>query len=236
MIRDLKNALADTLNYLAMILKALQFWRRDPPVVTFAALVKFVETRSKFVSQITLYSYIKTRAGTRYTSLFEDEVFATSINIAKWEVYLACLCDLASYAAASAGHRASAENSELGALAIDIVGAALKDEEIPPERPQGFDDIRAAFEKRVRSTRWRENPKSEYFFLDSLSALVEWAPIADELKIHDIEIVKNSMRFKWKKVRDQLDQLLDAESVLADWRSGEPETRMSVRAPEATAL
>lgn len=221
MIRDLKTALADTLDYLYKILKALMFWRRDPPVTTFGDLVKFVETRSKFVAQTTLFGYIKTRAGTRYTSLFEDDVFVNSINIAKWEVYLTCLCDLASHAAASVGRGATAEKREFAALATHIVLDALKDEEIPPERPQGFDDIRAAFEKRVAATRWDEAPEGDTFFQDSPSALVEWAPIADELKSRDVKIVKNSMRFKWKKVRDQLDQLLDAELVLTDWRSGE---------------
>ncbi|MDH3335917.1 MAG: hypothetical protein OEL50_04660, partial [Rhodospirillaceae bacterium] len=59
----------------------------------------------------------------------------------------------------------------------------------------------------------------ESAFYPSLAALVEWAPIADELKALDEEIVRNSMRFKWKKVRDDLDQLLDADAVMADWRN-----------------
>lgn len=233
MIRDLKKAVADVLYYLAMILRALHFWRRDPPVVTVAQLAEYVETRSKFVAQTTLYGYIKTRAGTRYTSLFEDDVFVSSINTAKWEVYIACLYDLAGYAAASVGRRTSAEDPEITALAIHIVEAVTRDEEIPPERPQGFHDVRATFEKRARSTRWRAIPDGHGFFQDSPAALVEWAPIADELKIHDVEIVKNSMRFKWKKVRDQLAQLLDPESVLADWRSRGGRPRAPAPAAEA---
>jgi hypothetical protein len=57
---------------------------------------------------------------------------------------------------------------------------------------------------------------------DSPSALVEWAPIADELKDYDVDIVKNSMRFKWKRIRDQFETLLDADAVLADWREQYP--------------
>lgn len=205
--------------YLLLALKALQFWRRPPPVTETNHLVRFVETRSKFVAQTTLYGYVRTRAGTRYYSLMEDDVFAKSLNIAKWEVYLACLSDLAFYAAAIVGKRSNAENDEIRALAVHLVSTATLEEEVPPERPQGFADTRTEFAQRTRNVIWNEVPDGEAPFEGSLSALVHWAPIADELKIQDAEIVKNSMRFKWKQVRDQLNALIDAESVMADWRS-----------------
>lgn len=219
MASDLKTALKETAIYLFMALKALYFWRRESPVTTVTELVKYVETRSKFVAQTTLYGYVKTRAGTRYVSLYEDPLFTESVNIAKWEIYLACLCDLATWTAASLGRQAMARPGELEALAIHIVDSVVMAEEIPAERPQGFDDVREAYAKRARATAWNQVEPGEGPFENSLSALVEWAPIADELKLFDVEIVKNSMRHKWKKVRDQLNELLDAESVLADWRS-----------------
>ena len=202
-----------------MALKALRFWHRPPPVLTLSDLVSYAETRSKFVSQTTLYSYVKTRAGTRYVSLMEDDVFANSVNIAKWEIYLACLCDLSTYAAARTSRDQSVAQSEIRALAIHLVDTATLNEEIPVERPQGFDDIRSAFAARAEATNWTDDMIGDAAFQGSLSALVEWAPIADELKIHDVEIVKNSMRFKWKKVRDQFEQILDASAVLADWQA-----------------
>lgn len=229
MLPKLKEAVKETARYLFIALKKLRFWRRDPPVTTCRELVDFVETRSKFIAQITLYGYIKTRAGTRYTSLFENDVFIESINIAKWEIYLSCLCDLAIYAAAMTG-RAAANTAEIEALATYIVNTATLGEEIPAQRPQGFGDIRAAFASRARLTQWSEISEGENAFHASPESLVEWAPIADELKTFDVTIVKNSMRYKWKRVRDQLIQLLDADSVLADWRSGESRERAQEKA------
>lgn len=219
MLSDLKTAFKEMARYLFMALKALYFWRSEPPVATVAGLVKYVDTRSKFVAQTTLYGYIKTRAGTRYVSLYEDELFARSVNIAKWEIWLACLCDLATYCAASIGRRVGARPDELAALAIHVVDSATMAEQVPAERPQGFGDIREAFAKRAHRTLWHQIEPGEGPFESSLDALVEWAPIADELKILDEEIVRNSMRFKWKKVRDQFEELIDAEAVLADWRA-----------------
>ena len=215
----LRTALKETAAYLFMALKALYFWRREPPVTEVSELVTYVETRSKFVAQTTLFSYIKARVGTRYVAMYEDPLFTESVNIAKWEIYLASLCDFAIYAVASIGRRCAARPGELAALAAHIVDSAILTEEIPAERPQGFGDISETFARRIHATAWNQIEPDADLFRDSLSALVEWAPIADELKAYDVEIVKNSMRFKWKKVRDQFDQLLDAEAVLADWRS-----------------
>ena len=202
-----------------MALKALRFWRKPPPVRTLADLVDYAETRAKFVSQTSLYGYVRTRAGTRYASLMEDDVFANSVNIAKWEIFLACLCDLATYVAASVGRRQTAAPAEIRALAIHIVDTATANEEIPAERPQGFDDVRAAYTARAADIDWAGDLRGEAAFQGSLAALVEWAPVADELKKDDVDIVKNSLRFKWKKIRDQFETLLDADAVLADWRS-----------------
>ncbi len=201
-----------------MALKALWFWRRPPPVTTVSELAAFVETRAKFVAQTSLYTYIKARAGTRYYALMEDDTFIHSVNIAKWEIYLACLGDFATYAAARVGAAGAAPNGEVSALAIDVVDAAIAGEEIPAERPQGFAEVGTAYTARAQATDWAGELGGDTVFQNSLTALVEWAPIADELKRYDVEAVKTAMRFKWKKVRDQFEQILDADAVLADWR------------------
>ncbi len=226
MDRRLHDACQETMRYVVMALKALMFWRRPPPIDTVDGLIQFVETRSKFVAQTTLYGYIRTRVGTRFISFMEDDVFANSVNLAKWEIYLACLSDLAIYATAVLGRNADAhadadahDGDELRDIAIRIMESALASEPSPADRPNGFDDARRAFRQRARSTAWGDVANGEEAFSGSLAALVEWAPVADELKIHDVEIVRFSIRFRWKTVRDQLKDTLDADAVLTDWRA-----------------
>ena len=57
-------------------------------------LQNFVQERSAHVTQTTLYGYLKTRIGTRYVAMLEDEKFASSINIAKWNIYVVAISDL----------------------------------------------------------------------------------------------------------------------------------------------
>ena len=61
-------------------------------------LQNFVQERSAHVTQTTLYGYLKTRIGTRYQLMLDDEKYSESVNIAKWNIYIAALSDLTIYA------------------------------------------------------------------------------------------------------------------------------------------
>jgi len=218
--REVAEACREAGFFVSLALKSLRFWHRDPPILTVADLAKFAEARAKFVSQITLFGYIKARAGTRYTLLFTDDIYAKSINIAKWEIYLSCLGDIAVFLAARIGSRTGASVEEVRAMALHMVDVILTGEEIPADRPQGFADIHTKFQERAQIAQWADCADGEAAFMGSIAALTEWAPIADELKSLDQRIVRNSIRFKWKQVRDQVDVLLDPDAVIADWRAG----------------
>ena len=60
-------------------------------------LQKFIQQRSAHITQNTLYGYLKTRMGHKYTIMVEDEIFSKSINIAKWNIYMVALADCTFY-------------------------------------------------------------------------------------------------------------------------------------------
>ena len=60
-------------------------------------LQKFIQQRSAHITQNTLYGYLKTRMGHKYTIMVEDEIFTKSINIAKWNIYMVALADCTFY-------------------------------------------------------------------------------------------------------------------------------------------
>jgi len=210
--------------FVGLALKGLCFWRKPPPLTTPEELQVFIERRAKAVTQVTLFGYLKTRAGTRYTSLFEDDVFANSISIAIIEIYLVALSDMTVFAAARVGRDTGANTDEIRALALCLHKNILAGEEIPEFRPQGFDGERRAFSERAAGVPWPDMAEGEAAFSGSLRALVEWAPVAPELKTRDTEIVETSMWFRWKAVRDQFAEILDAPAVMTAWRAEQPQT------------
>ena len=59
-------------------------------------LEEFIQSKSAWVTQVTLYGYLKTRMGTRYVLHFENDEFMSSVNLAKWNIYSVALQDLTS--------------------------------------------------------------------------------------------------------------------------------------------
>jgi hypothetical protein len=195
--------------------------RRDSgPIDSVAALSRFVSTRAAFMAQKTLYGYLKTRMGTRYPSMFEDDAFIVSIDIAKLQVYAACLADLALFAACCTGRGApeGLPPEACRALALGCFRQGLADNAAAAAGVAAFSpaEVQADFERRLAFWDWDDGPQGADIFRESPAALVRWAPIAPELKQHDQEIVENSLKFKWREVRRDLDRRLDAAAVAAE--------------------
>ena len=60
-------------------------------------LENFIQTKAAWVSQVTLYGYLKTRIGVKYIAMMVDERYLKSINLAKWNIYVVALADCAFY-------------------------------------------------------------------------------------------------------------------------------------------
>ena len=82
-----------------MITKILQYLGLRPkkPLTKRSELVEFIHRNASFVSQVTLLTYIKARAGTQYPKLFENTEYLESIEIARSHLYTSCVADLVFY-------------------------------------------------------------------------------------------------------------------------------------------
>jgi hypothetical protein len=195
--------------------------RRDSaPVDGVERLFDFVATRSALITQKKLYGYLKERIGIRYPEMFEDEVFARSIDIARMQVFAASLADLTVHAVAqvAAGGRLPADGRGELAIACYDHGVAVNEGQAPdPGSPEAW---RAAFAERLSRTAWENIAAGASAFTESPKALIRWAPIADEHKRFDREVVENSIRFAWNEVIQDLRNRLDAAGVAASWGAG----------------
>ena len=165
-------------------------------------LQNFVQERSAHVTQTTLYGYLKTRIGTRYAIMVEDEKFSNSINIAKWNIYVAAISDLTLYVFSYLIDKKNLKENDAEIIFMNIINNELKnglDQKI-------YENARKKFISKIKSLNW-EKFHSENPFQDSGSALYNWSPIADELKVLDKEIVLNSIKLKWNLVENEFKDL-----------------------------
>lgn len=188
--------------------------KREDPIVDRAGLRRFLDTRASFVAQTSLYGYLRTRAGTRYPELFDNDPFVASINIAKWQIWLACLSDLAVYVGGLLAQDAPAAAAHAGAMLAEEAGAILDATGIPPDAGPEFAAAALRVRERLSACDWLAVPDDEGAFAESPDALVRWAPVFDELKQLDESIVRNSIRFRWQEIRRDVRRLLRPGELL----------------------
>jgi hypothetical protein len=193
---------------------------RRLPIKKVPDLCYFIETRASHVAQTSLYGYVRTRAGVRYPELFQNVSFAEELDIAKWQVWLACLADLSVYAGGLLAHRTSVPAERVGTLMSAVVAQVLEATGTPADAGPAFAAGAGRVRERLAGTDWSAVTDDEDPFSESPEALVTWAPIVDELKQYDTEIVRNSVRFRWQQVRRDLRRDLDAAGVMASARAG----------------
>ncbi len=199
-LRDLK------LEYLKEYISPIfNFLKPKKKITNTSELKEFIKKKSAWVSQETLYGYLKTRMGAKYVLMFEDEIFLGSINKAKWNIYAIAIQDLTFYCLSFLKFNLNIDET---IKAYDIYNEIL-DEEIKNEMPVDIINIsKEKFKNRLEKIDW-----NNYFlnlpFNESALALYEWSPIADELKTLDRKIVLNSMILKWDNVKKEFKNLIN---------------------------
>ena len=165
-------------------------------------LENFIKERAAHVTQTTLYGYLKTRIGTRYVAMLEDEKFSESINIAKWNIYVVAISDLTFYVFSYLIDKKNLKQNDAEEIFLNIINSESKN----GLSQTIYDNSKNKFISKAKNVNWNQyylnNP-----FKESGLALYNWSPIADELKVLDKEIVLNSIKLKWNLVENEFKNL-----------------------------
>ena len=169
-------------------------------IKTLDELEEFIQTKSAWVSQVTLYSYLKTRMGTRYVLHFDNDEFMKSVNEAKWNIYSVALQDLTFFTFSYLKvHFSFNELDKAKEIFLKIL-----DDETTNNMPLNIiEDAKKEFDERLIKIDW-EKYHNDRPFNPSALAMYKWAPIADELKTLDRKIVLNSVILKWDVIKKEL--------------------------------
>ena len=167
-------------------------------------LESFIQKKSAWVSQVTLYSYLKTRMGTKYVLHFDNDQLLSSINKAKWNIYVVALQDLTFYTFSYLNVFFNYKEMDHAKRIYKNILDNEKQNGMPEEI---INKGKVSFEGRLNTINWKSYYNS-WPFNESALALYEWAPIADELKTLDRKIVLNSMILKWDNIKEEFGKLI----------------------------
>ena len=199
-LKDLK--LQYLIDYFKPILK---YFKPKQKIKGYQDLRNFIQKKSAWISQVTLYGYLKTRMGAKYVLMFEDEIFLGSINKAKWNIYAVALQDLCLYSISYL--KDISQNHDID-KAKEIFLEILSDEEKNQMPIDILKKTKKEFDERFSKIDWIKHHK-DLPFNSSALALYDWSPIADELKSLDRKIVLNSMILKWDIIKKEFSQTIN---------------------------
>ena len=187
-----------------------------PPITTLAEAEHYLAGTSAYISQFTLYAYVKARAGTRFPELFENETYLTSLKIARWHIYAACLSDLCLYFGARLAAQARCPADECARITSQLMAAALAQQNQDDIEQDALLAYLPRYEERIRQIDWFSYAVGPDAFSTSPEALMEWAPIDEGMKAQDAGNVTHNLGMRWKHIRAELVSRLEADAVLDD--------------------
>jgi len=165
-------------------------------------LESFIQSKSAWVTQVTLYGYLKTRMGTRYVLHFENDKFMESVNLAKWNMYAVALQDLTFYSFSYL--KIKFNYNEMNKA--EEIFLKILDDEITNKMPLDIiEEAKKNFKDRLQNINW-DIYYSDLPFNSSALSLYKWAPIAEDLKTLDRKIVLNSVILKWDIVKKEFEE------------------------------
>jgi hypothetical protein len=200
MVKQVKDVFKDFL-----INPAKKIFLGEKKITNFDDLRNFISNKSAFVSQFTLYGYLRTRmGGVNFYKSLNDVPFGTSVNIARWNIYLVSVQDLLLF---TFSYIYNKQDRSIITHANPFFKKILEEQlpfgleiELKNKAIQEFDE-------RIKKVNWHMSYKQRPFE-KSCEALYSWAPIADQLKDLDKEIVINSMDVQWQNIMINFVKLL----------------------------
>lgn len=188
------------------------------PLSTPEELAAFIHTRSAYVAQTSLYGYLKTRMGTRFRDMFEDDVFSKSIHDSAIRLFTSCAADFCVFSVSLIAEKGDRNNEFLTDLAKDLYARALSAGWEDIDGAEVPDEALAAFHARISALDWQDAETGARAFESSIGDLIRFAPVIDEFKDLDREIVMNSIRLRWRDAKEQLVRRLDCDAFQKDAR------------------
>ena len=196
----MKLNLKDFEKYIFPIKRIFSKYRQ---IKTVDQVKTFIQEQSAQVTQMTLYGYLKTRMGAKHVIMFEDKDFLRSINIAKWQIYGISLIDCTFFCFSFLYKEKNFLKTD---QANQIFFEILNTEKAGGMDIEAYNNSTKEFNLRFPEVNWEtyyiNNP-----FEKSSRALYNWAPVADELKKLDKQIVLNSMILKWNNIQKDFKKL-----------------------------
>jgi hypothetical protein len=192
-----------------------KLFRPRPPIRDREELADFIDAQSAFIVQKGIYEYSRARAGHYAKVLFAEEVFAQSVEHARWQAFplgLAMVGEMVEGVLAS--HAAGISRRQILDQLISVVLSVFDRYPVPPsigeeawlaarsDLAHRLDLVGGHARKRVMDI---PEPLAEAYFA--------MMPIHEKLRGRDFQTTRNYLRVSLCNIHDELVDRIDAAAV-----------------------
>ena len=196
-----------------------KFFQNKINLTNLDQLIDYIDRNSSFVSQVTLYPYIKTRAGTQHPKLFENEKFLTSLRISRWHIYISCVNDISIFVASICARDHDYSNKKGYKLAEYLSLRTFKKIQQNDINDNEFEFSAKKISVIYKDLNLKKVKERDVLFKKSADELIKWAPVSEQFKKEDETILRNSINFRWIIVRKEINQNIDTNEINNQWES-----------------
>lgn len=206
----------------ALALRRLFTRRRPPPVASAGELADFLAAQSAYVSQRTVLEYCRARTGFNWDKIFKEQAFIDSLEVCRWEAYVALLAEIAELVLIRLRTQVGAEAKACLPGLEEAARSALLRHPVPAHRTS-WGEACADVERHLARALLAEPRAVHLVGFDAADAIFELLPIHRDLRPEDRRMFQNSVRFGLCRVFGAIRERLDVPALDVALRQNEPE-------------
>ena len=187
-----------------------------PRRIASAADVRaFIESRTAYVVQKSIMEYMQARAGMLFSTLMREPLFLEGYERARWRSFPAAVSMVAEMVEGSLRERAGSAPGSLDAALLAIVADILATYPGPSGEAEAFwIDARDRVARDLAQAALGPPKAVQNIPLARAREIFDVLPVTDELKKHDFDMFRNTVRFHLTGAKVEFEEKSVPEALL----------------------
>ena len=191
------------------------YFRRPPPITTFSQFVDFLDSRTAFLVQKTVYEYCRARSGVLWSKLFKEASFIAALDKCRWLNYPLGLSQLLQMVEGTLREDAAGREERLIEGLLAAAETVTGRYPVPPGFERGFWRVsRNRIADRLAHARLAPPRDVKDIPTDTAREFFDNLPIHETLRVHDFALIRNHLRSNLCRLHEEFLERVERPAIV----------------------